>query len=175
MPGAGTSISASVVTGAPTLSNVNATTDAQGQATFAGLTIVSPAGNYRFRFNSGGLAAATAADSTVAGTLLTSGVPVNNLSGAALTAQTFAINVLPGDTLLRVQISGFGSLGEDADLYVRQAQVTDINGEVHDCFPNAAGSTEQCDMPSPTPGLYYITIYGFFSYSNLTLLATRFF
>ena len=57
----GVQVTATVVGGGPALSNANATTIANGSATFAGLALTGLVGNYTLRFSSGALQAVDAA------------------------------------------------------------------------------------------------------------------
>ncbi len=156
-----------VLTG--TLSQV---TDGLGHATFSGVA-VRPAGSYRLQFAAPTLAVTTPVDSLVIGTLLADSAPDSNLTGSVNTAQSLVIKVLPSDTLLTISISGPNTPGSgDADLYVRYGAAPDIAHGIHDCFPNLSGNNEVCTFHNPTPGLWYASVFAFFSYSGVTLTAT---
>jgi len=68
--------------------------------------------------------------------------------------------------LLRVQISGGSG---DADLYVRFGEPPTL--DEYDCRPYVGGNDETCEFPDPSVGDWYVMIYGFQSYSGVTLLA----
>ncbi|HET7522718.1 MAG TPA: pre-peptidase C-terminal domain-containing protein [Acidimicrobiales bacterium] len=101
------------------------------------------------------------------GTVLTNGVPVNNLSGATNSQQFFSLAVPAGATNLTFQISGGTG---DADLYVRfGAQPTTTTW---DCRPFISGNNETCSFPTPQTGTYFVMLNGFAAYSGVTLVGS---
>src|SRR5262249_15339676 len=64
-PVAGTGVTATLVSGAPTISNATATTNASGLATFSGLALSGTSGSYTFHFSAPNLTAVNAAAATV--------------------------------------------------------------------------------------------------------------
>lgn len=99
-------------------------------------------------------------------TALTSGVAVTNVSGAAESQRHYRITVPTGATQLSVTTNGTG----DLDLYVRrgtQATRTDV-----DCDSEGASAAESCLIANPQAGEWYIMLYGFTAYSNVSLTAT---
>lgn len=93
VPGAGRVVSASLTAGSPTITNATATTDVDGSATFAGLTLAGTVGNYTLRFTTTNLPVLTALSATAlaAGpatrvTITTQPSPIA-LSGVPLTTQ----------------------------------------------------------------------------------------
>ncbi|HEY2805126.1 MAG TPA: PPC domain-containing protein, partial [Gemmatimonadales bacterium] len=140
-------------------------------ATFSGLGIHNT-GVYKLLFTATSLPVRTATDSTIVATLMADSVPVPNLNGSVNSAQSLVFRVLPGDTILTVTLSGPTTGNGDADLLVRFGAAPDIENGIFDCFPNLAGNNEVCAFHSPAPGLWYASIFAFFSYSNVTITAT---
>jgi len=177
VPQAGVDVNLGVVSGTPTyLGPTQVLTDASGRAAFAGLGFALPLGAYKLTFSTGvgGISAATAADTISVVDTLSSGVPRSGLSGAVLSNVYYEITVPPGSDSLVVEISGGSSQIDDADLAVRRGGLPyildPVNNPQFDCYPNITGSNERCVLTGS--GRFYILLYGFFSYSNVTLQAT---
>ena len=97
----------------------------------------------------------------------TTALSVTDLAGAPQSKQYYEVNVPAGATDLVISISG-GT--PDADLYVKYgAQPTTSS---YDCRPYLAGNNEACTFATPTAGTYHIMLFGFWSYSGVTLTAT---
>ena len=111
------------------------------------------------------LAAINAAGDDAGGaTVLTNGVPVDNLSGAMNDEVQFAMDAPAGASNLQFQISGGTG---DADLYVRfGAAPTTL---VYDCRPYSSDSTETCTIATPQAGTYYVMLQGYAAFSGITL------
>ncbi|WP_165873488.1 Calx-beta domain-containing protein [Parasulfuritortus cantonensis] len=101
-----------------------------------------------------------------ASTALTNGQSVTNLAGASASSAYFYIDVPSGATGLTVTISGGTG---DADLYVRAGSLPTTTA--YDCRPWLTGNAETCTFSNPVAGRYYIMLYGYASYSGVTLKA----
>jgi len=101
------------------------------------------------------------------GSVLTSGVPVTGLSGAAAQQSNFTIVVPAGQTLLTVALSGGTG---DADLYVRAGAAPTLS--TFDCRPFISGNNETCTFNTPAANTYFIMLNGFTAYSGASLVAT---
>lgn len=99
-------------------------------------------------------------------TTLTSGVPVNALSGAEDSFQMFAISVPVGTDSLKVSFTADG----DADLYVRQTSFPLLQD--YDCASYTNTGTESCRILTPSGGTWYVRVDGWAAYTNGTLTAT---
>lgn len=89
------------------------------------------------------------------------------LSGPAGTWQFFPIDIPAGTATFHVAISGGTG---DADLYVRASEQP--TEETFGCRPWIDGNGEDCDMPMPQAGTWYIGIFGFAEFADLNLTAT---
>ena len=87
-------------------------------------------------------------------------------SGASSSMAYFSVIVPPGATSLRVAISGGTG---DADLYVRR-EVLPTRGSA-DCSRTSGNNEESCIWVGPTPGTYFILVYGFSAFANARLQA----
>lgn len=100
-------------------------------------------------------------------TTLTNGQPVTGLTGATGSFQYFKITVPAGQTSLAIPISGGTG---DADLYVKLgAQPTT---SVYDYRSIVSGNGDSVTVTNPAAGDWYIGLYGYASYSGVTLKAT---
>ncbi|AWF83215.1 peptidase S8 [Microbulbifer sp. A4B17] len=89
-----------------------------------------------------------------------------NLSGSQGSWNDFTIDVQAGTSTLTVEMSG-GS-GE-VDLYVRHGNYPTLRR--YDCRPYTWGNEESCTISNPDSGTWYISVYGYESYSGVTLEA----
>ena len=107
---------------------------------------------------------ATLSFSKQACSTLSNGVPVYNLSGGEDSFQCFEIELPETTTSLTVTTSGGSG---DCDLGVAYHQpdfhVETSEGDYND---------EEVNISSPQSGRWYVSLYGFESYSGLTLLAS---
>jgi hypothetical protein len=78
------------------------------------------------------------------------------------------ITVPAGTPELRVTITGGTG---DADIYVRSGLAA--NFTTYNCFLNQGGNEETCSIPNPVAGDWYVMVYGFNAYSNVTLKASN--
>ncbi|WP_144392903.1 endonuclease [Pleionea sediminis] len=98
--------------------------------------------------------------------VLDDGQTLFGLAAGQGSSRYFEINVPSGSTQLTVAMSGGTG---DADLYVRaDAQPTQSS---YDCRPYIGGNDELCTLNNLQAGNYYVLIYGYSSYSNVSLSA----
>jgi len=101
-------------------------------------------------------------------TLLTSGTPVTDISGAKNDRKYYRIVVPVGASQLAVTTSGGTG---DVDLLLHFRDIPPVRG-AH-CGSVAEDSNiENCTFTSTPAGDYYIMLYGFEAYSGVTLTAT---
>jgi hypothetical protein len=99
--------------------------------------------------------------------LLSNGVPVTGIAGAAGSEKFYRLIVPSGQAKLEFQISGGTG---DADLYVKKGALP--TSADYDYRPYLAGNNETVTINSPTGGDWFVMIRGYQAYSGLTLLAT---
>lgn len=101
------------------------------------------------------------------GTLLTSGQPLTNLSGAEDSEAVYRVNVPAGATRLVVTTQGGAG---DVDLFLLFG-APDQSGEPV-CASENYDNSEECTVNAPAAGVWYIVLLGWEAYSGVTLLAT---
>lgn len=99
-------------------------------------------------------------------TELTSGVPLANQSASTGQWRYYVIDVPAGSTKLTVNTNGNNG---DADLYVKALQKPTATS--NDCKSESSNSVESCVINSPSAGRYYVGVYGYASFSALTVTA----
>lgn len=99
-------------------------------------------------------------------TILESSVPVSGLSGVQGDEAFYKIQVPSGATELEVKISGGTG---DCDLYVKQGAQPTITD--YDYRPYINGNNETVTVNNPSTGWWYIMLRGYWSYSDVTLVA----
>ena len=102
-----------------------------------------------------------------AGTLLTSGAAVTNISGAEGSEKLYRIAVPAGAAALSIVTSGGTG---DMDLFVRHGSAP-TDGEA-DCESAGGSNSEACTIDAPATGDWYIMLYGYEAYSGVSLTAT---
>lgn len=107
-------------------------------------------------------------DTLPAITPLSNAQTVAGLSGLVGSWRYFKITVPPGMTTLDVSMFGSG----DADLYVRYAALPTLMD--WDARPYLWGSNERAVISSIPAGDWYIGIYGYSSYSSVSINATHY-
>lgn len=98
-------------------------------------------------------------------TVLTSNVPVANLSGAAGSQVFYQIAVPAAQTKLEIRITGTG----DCDLYVKRGSQPTTTS--YDYRPYTNNSNETVTVANPVAGNWFIMLRGYKAYSGLTLVA----
>ena len=110
----------------------------------------------------------------VFGTLLTSGVPVTNVSSGTMVRHeglVYRISVPAGATDLTVTFTGGTG---DGDIYVQKGTVPDDSNFPPDggCASGATGNFESCSVTDPGKGTWYIFVAVWDPYAGATLTAT---
>jgi len=114
---------------------------------------------------SGNSAQASATTSACTGNVLTKGVPVTGISGATGSQQFWTLTVPAGSTNLTFNTSGGTG---DVDLYVKFGSQPTTT--VNDCRSESATTTESCTIAAPSAGTYYVLLYGYATYSGVSLV-----
>jgi hypothetical protein len=114
--------------------------------------------------SSGNSAQVQATTSACTGNVLTNGVPVTGISGAAGNQQFWTMSVPSGASNLQFTISGGSG---DADLYVLQGSAPTLT--TYNCRPYLGGNSETCTFPSPAAGTWHVMLNGYTAYSGVTL------
>lgn len=96
-------------------------------------------------------------------TTLTNNVAAQGLSGAAGSFRYFKINVPTGVSQFTVTMTGSG----DADLLMRFAALPTL--DAFDIGQAVNGSNEAFTVGAPPPGEYYIGMWGYAAYSNVSV------
>ncbi|WP_428312587.1 S8 family peptidase [Hydrocarboniphaga sp.] len=99
--------------------------------------------------------------------VLSNGVPVTGLSGAANAELSYTIVVPSGASNLSIAISGGSG---DADLYVKFGAAPTTS--TYDCRPYKSGNAESCAFATPQAGTYYIKVRGYSAFSGLSLVGS---
>jgi vibriolysin len=98
--------------------------------------------------------------------LLTNGVAITGITGAASSAQYWRITA-PASTTLTVKMSGGTG---DADLYTRQGSRPTT--ATYGCRPYLTGNAETCTITSTTAGDYYVMVRGYAAFTGISLVAS---
>ncbi len=98
---------------------------------------------------------------------LDNGVPVTGLSDTAGNEQLFKIVVPEGQDTLTIEIAGGTG---DCDLYVKKGE--EPTQSSWDYRPYLIGNDESVEIATPAAATYYIMLYAYQAYSNVTLTAT---
>jgi len=98
-------------------------------------------------------------------TVITDGVAVTGLTGAAGSMLFYKITVPAGQT--KLDIKTYGGTG-DCDLYVRYGSSPTLRNWNY--RPARIGNNETVSINAPAAGDWYIMIYGYKSYSGVSLL-----
>lgn len=92
--------------------------------------------------------------------------PKTGLSGAKASQTHYRIAVTAGQASLAITMQGSG----DCDLYVRRGSQPTL--ALYDYRPYLSNSNESVTVTSPASGDWYIMLYGYAAYSNVTLRAS---
>ncbi len=98
------------------------------------------------------------------GNVLTNGVAVTGLSGAASGELTYTLAVPAGATGLKFEMSGGTG---DADLYVKFGSAPTTSS--YDCRPYLGGNVETCNIATAQTGTYYVKVRGYSAFSGVSL------
>jgi hypothetical protein len=99
---------------------------------------------------------------------LTKGVAQGNLSGAVGSWSCIYKMTVPSGAV-GLTFKTAGGTG-DADLYVRYSLTPDAAS--YDCRSMGVTTEDQCTVPSPQAGTYYVRLYGYGAYSGTSLTGT---
>jgi serine protease len=99
--------------------------------------------------------------------VLTNGVPVTGLSGAANAELRYTLAVPAGASNLVIQTSGGTG---DADLYVQFGNAPTTQSYL--CRPYLNGNNESCSVAAPSTGTYHVMVRGYTTFSGLTLVGS---
>ncbi len=99
--------------------------------------------------------------------VLANNIPVTGLSGGTDSFRYFSITVPTGASNLTITTNGGDG---DIDLHTRFGELPTLAD--WDCRPYMGGNSESCSFPTPQAGVYYIMLYGYSSYSGVTLTAS---
>lgn len=97
----------------------------------------------------------------------TAGIDEKGLGGNKGAWRDFTIEIPSGTTKLVAKMSGGSG---DADLYVRHNALPTTGS--FDCRPYLKGNEESCTIQNPKAGTWYVSLYGYASYSNVSLTAS---
>ena len=117
--------------------------------------------------SSGNSAQAQATTSACTSNVLTNGVPVTGISGAAGSQQFWTMSVPSGASNLQFQTSGGTG---DADMYVRLSSAPSLT--TYDCRPFTSGNSETCSFPTPSAGTWHVMLNGYAAFSGVTLVGS---
>jgi carboxypeptidase T len=98
------------------------------------------------------------------GNVLTNGVPVTGISGAANSEQTWTLAVPAGASNLSFVTSGGTG---DMDLYVKFGSAPTTSS--YDCRPYVGGNAETCNIATAQSGTYYVMLRGYSAYTGVSL------
>jgi len=112
-------------------------------------------------------ASVTVSSSGTGGGVLSNGVPVTGLSGAASSVQYYSITVPAGASNLVFNTTGGTG---DMDLYVRYGSQPTTSA--YDCRPYKSGNVESCTFATPSAGTYHVMLRGYSAYTGVTLTAS---
>jgi vibriolysin len=88
----------------------------------------------------------------------------SNLSGSSGTWRHYTLSVPSDATTLVFKITGGSG---DADMYVRYGAQPTLSS--YNCRPYKTGNEETCSFTNPSGGTWYVSLYGYSSYSGVTL------
>lgn len=100
-------------------------------------------------------------------TVIDEGTPISGLSGSFQNFQDFLVVVPPGVSELDIRLSGGTG---DADLYVRRGALPALDR--FDCVSAINGNDEHCSIDNPATDVYFISLFGFNNYADVTLEVT---
>ncbi len=101
------------------------------------------------------------------GNSLQNGVAVTVSGAQGAFGDTYTVAIPSGSSNLTLSISGGSG---DADMYVKFGAEPTLSS--YDCRPYLNGNAESCSFSAPQAGTYYVKLYGWNSYSNVSLLAS---
>lgn len=101
-------------------------------------------------------------------TTLQNGIPVT-AAGVRYSTSHFKIAVPSGASNLVITTAG-GLIGQDCDMFVLPGAPATL--DLYDYYSDLIGNAEQVSVATPSPGDWYIMLYGYSAYSGVTLKAS---
>lgn len=156
---------------APTTSSYLQKSD--GATTTESITIAAPTAGtyyvlvYGYSAPSNVSLVANYSTSTGGGNVLSNGVPVTGLSGAAGSNRVFSFVVPTGRPSVTFKTSGGSG---DADIYVSRG--TTPTTSTYQYVSNGSTTSENITVNTPVAGTYYILLNGYTTFSGVTLVAS---
>jgi hypothetical protein len=98
--------------------------------------------------------------------VLTSGVWLTKQGAATGSWKYYTLDVPAGKTTVKFSINGYNG---DADMFVRQGSLP--TGSSYNCKSDGPTSIETCSIGSPAAGRYYVGVYSYATYSDLSVMA----
>lgn len=98
---------------------------------------------------------------------LSNGVAVTGLGASTGTWKIYTFDVPAGKTGVTFTLNGANG---DADLFAKLGAVPTTSS--YNCKSDGPTSVESCTVSSPVAGLYYVGVYSYATYSNLSVKAT---
>ncbi|ADO75215.1 M4 family metallopeptidase [Stigmatella aurantiaca] len=96
--------------------------------------------------------------------ILGNGTPVSGVSVGGGMSKYYKLTVPPGQARLKFVTSGGSG---DLDLYVKLGAVGDPSS--YDCKSDGSSNAEECVIPEPAAGDWYVTLLAYSSFSGVTL------
>jgi len=97
---------------------------------------------------------------------LTSGVWLTGQGAATGSWKYYTFDVPAGKSMVKFSINGYNG---DADMFVRQGGLP--TGSSYNCKSDGPTSIETCSIGSPAAGRYYVGVYSYATYSDLSVMA----
>ncbi|HEU4777024.1 MAG TPA: pre-peptidase C-terminal domain-containing protein [Telluria sp.] len=97
---------------------------------------------------------------------LTSGVWLTGQGAATGAWKYYTIDVPAGKSMVKFSINGYNG---DADMFVRQGGLP--TGSSYNCKSDGPTSIETCSLSAPAAGRYYVGVYSYATYSDLSVMA----
>jgi hypothetical protein len=98
---------------------------------------------------------------------LSNGVAVTGVGASTGTWNIYTIDVPAGKTSVTFTLNGANG---DADLFAKLGAVPTTSS--YNCKSDGPTSVESCTVSSPVAGRYYVGVYSYATYSNLSVKAT---
>lgn len=98
---------------------------------------------------------------------LTSGVPIGSQASATGAWKYYTIDVPAGKSQVRFSVNGANG---DADLFARFNGMPTTSS--YNCKSDGPTSVETCTLNTPAAGRYYVGVYAYTAYSNLSVSAS---
>lgn len=97
--------------------------------------------------------------------VLSNGLPVSGVATAEGSSRFYKLTVPPGQASLSFVTSGGSG---DLDLYVKRGAVGDMG--TYDCKSEGPSTVEECVIPEPAAGDWYVTVFAYSSFTGVTVM-----